>query len=176
MNRTLPWMNLLGVASLAVLCAFQWSANRSLHLGWNAVEAQKLELKAKVEEQEGQLKMHAAELEQFRNQLAASGKATQDLEGSRRQLEKKVAQLESEREQLKASVETWAEAVKVRDARIKADQEQVKKLAEELNASIRKFNDLAQTHGELVQKWNDQQARLAAMRTNAVDQNGARAK
>lgn len=37
-----------------------------------------------------------------------------------------------------------------------------------MNANIRKFNALAETHGKLVKDWNEQQARLAAMRTNSA--------
>ena len=32
MNRALTWLNLAGVAILAVLCVWQWRINRSLHL------------------------------------------------------------------------------------------------------------------------------------------------
>ena len=71
-----------------------------------------------------------------------------------------------EREQLKISVTNWAAAVTARDERIKEGNERIRQLGEDLNASIRKFNELAEAHSRLVKNWNDQQAKIAAMQSN----------
>ena len=79
-----------------------------------------------------------------------------------------IVQLEGEREQLKISVTNWAAAVTARDERIKEANDRLKQLGEDLNASIRKFNELAEVHGKLVKNWNDQQEKLAALKTNSA--------
>ena len=168
MNRTLQFANLLGVAALAVLCVLQWNANRRVNLEASALEKVRIEQSAKIEQQEKNIKGQAADLDNFREQLALGSAALKETDAKLAKAGREIGQLESEREQLKASVTNWAAAVTLRDERIKEGNERIKQLGEEMNASIRKFNELAEAHGKLVKDWNEQQAKLAAMKTNSA--------
>ena len=52
MNRTLIWLNLLGVIALVVLSGFQWRANRALNLDINALQKTTQTQAASIAEQE----------------------------------------------------------------------------------------------------------------------------
>ena len=168
MNRSLQYANLIGVAALAVLCVIQWSANRRVNLEASALEKARQELTSKVEEHEKTIKGQVTDLDTFREQLSLATTSLKETETKLAKAGREIAQLETEREQLKASVTNWAAAVTARDERLKEGNERIKQLGEEMNANIRKFNELAETHGKLVKDWNEQQARLAAMRTNSA--------
>jgi chromosome segregation ATPase len=168
MNRFLQYANLIGVAALAVLCVIQWSANRRVNLEASALEKTRLDLTAKVAEHEKTIKGQAADLDTFREQLTLATTSLKETENKLTKAGREIARLEAEREQLKASVTNWAAAVTARDERIKEANDRLKQLGEQLNVSIRKFNELAETHGKLVKDWNDQQAKLAAMKTNSA--------
>jgi len=168
MNRSLQYANLIGVVALTVLCVFQWKANRRVNMEASALEKTRLELTSKVEEHEKTIKGQVADLETFREQLSLATRSLKETETKLTKAGREIAQLETEREQLKASVTNWAAAVTARDERLKEGNARIKQLGEEMNANIRKFNELAETHGKLVKDWNEQQARLAAMRTNSA--------
>lgn len=168
MNRFLQYANLIGVAALAVLCVFQWSLNRRVNLEASALEKTRLELTAKVAEHEKTIKGQTADLDTFREQLTLATSSLKETETKLSKSGREIGQLESEREQLKASVTNWAAAVTARDERIKEANDRLKQLGEDLNASIRKFNELAETHGKLVKAWNDQQEKIAAVKTNSA--------
>lgn len=168
MNRSLQYANLIGVAALAVLCVFQWSLNRRVNLEASALEKTRLDLTAKVAEHEKTIKGQAADLDTFREQLTLATTSLKETETRLTKAGREIVQLESEREQLKISLTNWAAAVSARDERIKETNDRLKQLGDDLNASIRKFNELAETHGGLVKAWNDQQEKLAAMKTNST--------
>ena len=168
MNRFLQFANLLGVAALAVLCVMQWNANRRVNLEASSLEKTRLEQTARIEQQEKNIKGQAADLDHFREQLTLGSAALKETETKLAQAVREIVQLAAEREQLKASVTNWAAAVTLRDERIAKGNERIRQFGEDLNANIRKFNELAESHGKLVKNWNDQQAKLAAMRTNSA--------
>jgi len=168
MNRFVQYANLIGVVALAVLCVVQWSANRRVNLEASALEKTRLDLTAKVAEHEKTIKGQAADLDTFREQLTLATTSLKETETKLTKAGREIVQLEGEREQLKISVTNWAAAVTARDERIKEANDRLKQLGEDLNASIRKFNELAETHGKLVKNWNDQQEKLAAMKTNTA--------
>jgi len=154
MNRLLQYVNLLGVAALAVLCAFQWSANRSVNLEANSLEKTRLDLTAKAEQQAKDLKGQAADLDVFREQLSVATVSLKEAQTKLAKAELAIAQLETEREQLKTSVTNWAAAVATRDERLKEAADQLQKLAVERNEIVAKFNKLAVTHEETVTALN----------------------
>ena len=168
MNRFLQYANLIGVAALAVLCAFQWNVNRRVNLEASALEKTRLELNAKLAEHDKTIKGQAQDLDTFREQISLATTSLEETETKLAKAGREVAQLETEREQLKASVTNWAAAVTARDERIKEANERIQQLGTDLNASIRKFNELAEAHSQLVKNWNDQQEKLAAMKTNTA--------
>lgn len=168
MNRFLQYANLMGVAALAVLCVMQWSVNRRLNVEAGSLEKTRLKLTAEVGQQREDLKGQADDVDNFREQLARASLALKETETKLAKASREIAQLEAEREQLKVSVTNWAAAVAARDERLKEGNERIRQLGEDLNASIRKFNELAEANGKLVKDWNDQQAKLAATRTNSA--------
>lgn len=167
MNRLLQYANLVGVAALAILCVVQWNANRRANLEMNALEKSRIELASRVEKQEKEIKGQAADLESFREQLARSASTLKEAERRLMDAEHRITQLDTEREQLKSSLTHWTAAVAARDERLKEGNERLRQLGEDLNVSVRKYNELGERHAKLVKDWNDQQARLSAMRTNS---------
>jgi chromosome segregation ATPase len=168
MNRFLQYANLTGVVALAVLCVLQWSANRRLNVEAGSLEKTRLKLAAEVGQQQKELTGRAADLDHFREQLARTSLALKETETKLASAGRELARLEAERTQLKVGATNWAAAVAARDERLKEGNERLRQLGEDLNASIRKYNELAEANGKLVKDWNDQQAKLAATRTNST--------
>lgn len=155
MNRTLTWLNLLGVLALAVLCAAQWRANRTANLEITRLEKVRLEQAGELKEAKETLAGATADLEQFREQLGRVTTEARAAEGKLSAVQDQVDQLTSEREQLKHSVTNWAAAVEARDGQLREANRRIQELADELNATILKFNALATNHNAVVQRYND---------------------
>jgi chromosome segregation ATPase len=167
MSRWLATWNLLGVVALAALCVLQWQANRRVNLEASHLEQLRLEHLAKIAEQDKTLKGQAADLDQFREQLAHSSARLKETETQFGGAQKRLQQLESERDQLKSSVTQWAAAVTERDARLKQAGDQLQQFLKERNEAVTKFNELAARYNTIVKDLNDARARLAAAQTNA---------
>jgi len=167
MNRTLTWLNLLGVLALAVLCAAQWRANRAANLEITRLERVRLEQAGKLEESQQALAGMTADLEQFRALLGRVTTGARAAEGKLSLVQDQVDQLTVEREQLKHSVTNWAAAVEARDAQLKEANRRLQELSDELNAAILKFNELATNHNAVVQRYNDLAEKVRATQTPA---------
>lgn len=168
MNRLLQSVNLVGVLALSALCVFQWSVNRGVHREASALEKTRLDLTATLAEREKAIQGQAQDLDNFREQISRAATSRQEAETRLSQAARELAQLEAEREQLKASVTNWAAAVTARDERIREANERIRDLGGDLNTRTRKFNELAEAHAQLVKNWNDQQEKLAALKTNSA--------
>jgi len=155
MNRSLQYANLLGVAALAVLCVMQWNANRRVNLEAGALEKTRIEQAAQIEQQEKNIKGQAADLDNFREQLALGSAALKEADAKLAKAGREIGHLEAEREQLKASVTNWAAAVTLRDERLKEAGERLQQLATDRNEAVVKFNGLAAKHSETVTALNE---------------------
>jgi DNA recombination protein RmuC len=162
MNRSLQYVNLIGVLALAILCAAQWRANRLLHLQAIELEALQQEQTKALADREAKLKGAGADLDTFRQQLARLSDAVKAADAKAAATERDVRQLTVEREQLKTSVTNWAAAVTVRDERLKEAQAQLQKLVQERNETVAKYNQLAAKFNDVVKDLNEARARLAA--------------
>jgi chromosome segregation ATPase len=161
MNRILAWINLGGVLVLAGLCVFQWRANRDLNLQVNALETTRLAQSAKLDEQSEKLRGLAADLDRFREQLAATTLAKNDMEEKLRASERLAARLTGQRDQLKAAIVQWTAAVTTRDDRLREANISITDLGARLNDTIAKYNALAATHNVLVKQVNEARAAAA---------------
>lgn len=155
MNRSLTWINLAGVVALAVLCAFQWRANRALNLDVNALQKTGQTQAARISEQDKNLAGLAADLEGFRRQIARAHAELRNTAGKLHASESAVAELNAEREQLQASVTRWTEAVQVRDERIAEANDRIREVGGRLQDAVEKFNELAGRYNERMQQLND---------------------
>ena len=155
MNRALTWINLLGVLALAALCVLQWRANRDLNLQVNSLESTRLALSARLGEQAARLRGLAADLERFRDQLAATTLSLKDAETKLRSSEHLAVQLARERDQLKESTAQWSSAVALRDDRLRVANASIHDLDTRLNDTASKYNALVSSHNALVQQLND---------------------
>lgn len=152
--RALHYFNCVGVIALAFLCVFQWRINRDLNLRTNQLEKDRIAQSARIEEQKGQIKGQAADLDSFREHLQ---RATAELKSAESNLlvsRRESAQLSTEREQLKQSVSEWSKATRDRDEQLARVSEQLQKLATERNEVIVKYNGMAEKHNDVVQELN----------------------
>jgi chromosome segregation ATPase len=172
MNRFLQYLNLLGVAALALLCGVQWRTNRQVNLEATGLMKAGFEQAAKLEDQDKSLKSCAVDLEGFREQLSRAHNILKVTETKAAVAEREIRQLSSERDQLKTSGTNWAAAVSTRDDQLKAANEQLHKLAEGRNETIANFNELARKYNAVVQDLNEARTKLASMA--AVPTNGTK--
>ena len=174
MNRALHYFNLFGVAVLAVVCVMQWRINRELNLRTVQLEKEGLADRARIEDQDRQLKGHAADLDSFREHVQRARTELQTAESnlvmSRRELER----ASSEREGLKQSIASWSKAVAERDEQIKHASDLLQKLGTERNEVVGKFNDLAKKHNRVVEVLNERTREYNAVvdRFNALAKAG----
>src|SRR5689334_3303526 len=143
MNRALQILNLLGVLALAGLCCVQWQANRQANLRAIELERTRLELSAKIEEQDKTIKGYVADLDDFRQRLTLSEAALKESQEKFAALAAERDKLIAERDQLKTALDKWTAALAERDAALKRADQQIQKLTGERNDAVSKFNDLA---------------------------------
>jgi chromosome segregation ATPase len=167
MNRPLTIINFLGVIVLAVLCAFQWSANRRVNLEASKLEKVRQEQVVKLGEKEKTLQGCMADLELFRGQLTQANSTLKDAETKVAANERAIHQLTTERDQLKSSVTNWAAAVSQRDEQLKKANDQLQKLADDRNGAVVKFNELARKYNDLVKNLDEARARLSGSNTTS---------
>jgi chromosome segregation ATPase len=163
MSRTLTWLNLAGVAALAVLCTFQWRANRTLNLDINALQKTGLAQTARLAEQDRTLAGLTADLEDFRAQITRAHTELRETAGRLRDREQAVAALTAERDQLKDQLASWAAAVQLRDQRIAEANDRIREVGERLRDSVEKFNGLATRYNERTQQLNELTTRYNAV-------------
>jgi len=158
--KRLDYFNLLGVFALAVLCAAQWKHDRQVHMEVNRSEKARLELAAKLTEQEHAARAATADLAQFKEQFNKAHNELAEALQKLRANERQTNQLTLERDQLKTSITNWVAAVATRDNRLKEANSEIQKLGDELNASIRKFNELVTNYNTVVSDLKDLRVRL----------------
>ncbi|MDB5358016.1 MAG: hypothetical protein JWN24_4469 [Phycisphaerales bacterium] len=162
MIRFLQWFNLAGVVALAVLCSFQWKANRKASLELIALDGVRLAQASKIVEQDAAIKGYAEDNEDLRDRLSH---AESSLDETMRKLAVatvEVKKLTVERDELKTALDTWKAAVAERDAALKQAREQMEKLGKERNEAVTKFNDLAAKYNGIVKEVNESRTKPAS--------------
>jgi chromosome segregation ATPase len=149
-NRFLQCFNLVGIASLCVLCSLQWRSNRQLNLLTNHLEQTGIEQQTQIDIQAKTIRRQTADLDDFRHRLELSEAALKESQDKFAALAAQQDQLLAERDQLKAALAQWTAAVAQRDTLIKQANDQITKLTADRNDAITKFNDLANRYNALV--------------------------
>lgn len=151
MNHVLNFLNLIGVAALAVLCAVQWQANSRLDAQVRQLDQTSMTQKQTIADQQTSLRQNAADLQDLRTRISMS---ESDLKIAVTQRDR----LNDENKQLKSALDQWAAALKARDAEIKHAAALIQNVAAERNDAIHKFNDLADKYNQLVKELNGDQS------------------
>lgn len=174
MNRRLQFLNLIGVAVLALVCVLQWKRDRVLNLELNRNEQARLEQQVELAEQEKNLRGVTDDLAVFKGQLASAQSAANDARKELRLLQQTNEFLSNIRAQLQESATNWTAAVAARDELIAEANENIRtlnerssNLAARLNAAVLKFNDLTTNYNTVVEELNATR-RIAADRTNTT--------
>jgi chromosome segregation ATPase len=155
MSRTLTWLNLSGVAALAILCACQWRANRTLNLDLNTLRQTGLAQAARLAEQDKTLAGLAADLDSFRHQITRAHADIRELTTKLHDTEETAGRLTAERDQLKEALARWTEAVRARDARLAEANDRLRDLGGRLKEAVEKFNDLATRYNDRTRQLNE---------------------
>jgi septal ring factor EnvC (AmiA/AmiB activator) len=176
--KILGYFNLLGVIALAVLCGFQWEANRRANLREVALDKIRQEQTQKIAEQDRTIKGYIADLDDFRHRLERTEAALKQIENqlatvsgerdraaaARDQAVAERDQLLTEREKFKETLAKWMAAVGERDEALKKASSEVQALGKDRNEAVMKFNDLAVKYNGLVKDLNEARAKLAGGR------------
>jgi chromosome segregation ATPase len=155
MNRSLQYLNLLGVVALAALCVMQWRANRHLNLDVNGLEKARQEQAVRLADQEKTLTGYKADLDGFRGQLSRAAAEAAETGAHLAAAQHQLTQVLAERNQLNASVSNWMAAIEERDKQVKLANERLLKLAAERNEAVQRHNDLAEKYSEAVRQLNE---------------------
>ncbi len=150
MNRALHYINSLGVVALAILCIFQWRANRESNLEANRLEKLRIEHSTEIEDLSRKLKGYTDDLENFRGQITRAAAKSSETDKKLATAERELDQARIEIAQLKTSVTNWADAVATRDILIKEANERIQQLSEQLNANVLTYNKLATNYNAVV--------------------------
>jgi chromosome segregation ATPase len=155
MIRFLQWFNLAGVVALAVLCSFQWKANRKANLELITLDGVRLAQASKIVEQDAAIKGYAEDNEDLRDRLSHAESSLDETTRKLAVATVEVKKLTAERDELKTALDTWKAAVAERDAALKQAREQMEKLGKERNEAVTKFNDLAAKYNGIVKEVNE---------------------
>ena len=154
MNRTLHYVNLVGVLVLGVLCSLQWRIDRQLNLRINQLEKERIGDRQRIEEQVQTIEGQTADLERFREHVARSTAGLKVAESNLMAARRECHQLAGERDQLKESVSSWSTAVAERDEQLTRASDQLQKLGQERYDIVARFNSLAEKHNVVVADLN----------------------
>jgi chromosome segregation ATPase len=157
--KALQHINLLGVLALAVLCAAQWQRDRQLNLHVNRLEKVRFDQASRLAQQEETVRGLGADLAHFKARFTKSERELNDALQKTITAEREVRHLTVERDELKSRIGDWATAVATRDERLQQANGHVAQLSDELNAFIRRFNELATNHNQVVKELNELRAR-----------------
>jgi DNA repair exonuclease SbcCD ATPase subunit len=176
--KRLHQINLVGILTVAVMCIFQWQANRRLNLEITRLERTRLDQASNLQQQEGVIRGMSADLESFRDRFA---RADSDYTNTVHQLaenDRQRERLTRERDQLKEGITNWVHAVALRDERLKEANLRLAEFADQLSQQIRQFNELAtnyqtamHTLGERTRNFNDLVEKYNALVQPAGDSN-----
>lgn len=155
MRLPLPYLNLFGVLVLAILCVFQWNANRALHLESNRLEGLCQTQSQQLDERERINRECHGDLERVREQLTRVTDRLAEAEAALAEARIELGQMSEERDQLRVTVSNWAAAVDARDLQLADAADELKRLGADRNDAAVKFNDLAGKHNELVNQLNE---------------------
>jgi 5-bromo-4-chloroindolyl phosphate hydrolysis protein len=167
MNRCIQILNFVGVLVLVGLCALQWTNNRTLNLETNRLEQIRQEQAARLAEQEKTIKGQGADLDTFRAQLEHTHSALKAAERKNAVQEQKLQRFVQENETLKTSVAEWSAAVHARDERLREANDRINAFAARADAAVRKFNQLATDHNDVVRQLNEARTQSSAKTTQA---------
>ena len=155
MNRTLNYINLLGVLALGVLCVAQWRLDHQLNQEIGRLENVRVDQATKLDDRDKTIKAQAGDLSLLREHLTRVTADLKTTEGRLRKAEFEIEHLTTIREQLKDSLAKWTAAVNERDQRIKDSNEQIKQLAKDCNEAVTRFNELAGKYNKTVEDLNE---------------------
>ncbi|MDB5333624.1 MAG: hypothetical protein JWP03_4775 [Phycisphaerales bacterium] len=161
MTRALQYINLAGVLALAVLCGFQWTANRKAHLDATALEKVRMRQAATIAEQATTIRGNIADLNSFRDRLQTSQTALTEAASKLKTTSAERDKVAVERDELRMSRDTWMAAVSERDVALKQAKDQIEKLGRERNEAVMKFNDLAGKYNAIVKETNEARAKAS---------------
>ncbi len=168
MKNALLKVNLIGVLLLTALCVLQWRAQYHLQGRYASLEKQHDTLQRAKEEGERMLTEAKGDLEQFRAQVMQSHQARKEAEKSMTAVRSELLDLSAERDRLHAVLITWKEAVTARDQRLEQLQRTLDESVKARNDVVEKFNLLARSQNQAVERLNAALAELARLRTNSV--------
>mgnify|MGYP000605884029 CR=1 FL=1 len=154
MQSKLTFLNLAGVAALAVLCVFQWKQNTTLHQKNLESEKNGREQSEKLQEQKLQLDGLQTDLTRFKEQFASANKDSRENSALLKTAQRVNQELLVQTGQLRTSLSNWVQAASDRDTRISEANNQIAKLSRELNSTVEKYNLLASNYNVVVTQLN----------------------
>lgn len=170
--RLLQHLNLAGVLALAVLCGFQWQANRRSELHGIRMDAVRMELASRVGDLQRLLTNSVSDVEVFRNQITGSNTEIRELKQQLETSERRKDHLELESVQLRSSLSNWMAAVAIRDERIRDSTDRLNRLASGQREAVAKINELVGQYNDVTRLLNErtQMLKETTERTNKAGQ------
>ena len=154
MNRSLQYVNLLGVMLLTGLCVFQWKTDQSLHFELRRLDRTRVEQSEKIVEQQQEMEGLSRDIGIIKDQFTTIHSNFLNARKELAATELENARLKGEGEQLRSNNVAWKNAVALRDERLAETARQLLSVTEKANDSIRKFNDLATNYNAVVDQLN----------------------
>jgi chromosome segregation ATPase len=143
MNRAVQYLNFLGVAALAVLCAFQWSASSRIDHQREQLASTCQTQSAKIAEDEQSLQADTASIDDLNQRLSS---ATDELSKTHQQIEALTIRCD----QMKSALAKWTAAVAQRDAALKQAADEIQKAMADRDQAVKKYNDLAGQYNAMI--------------------------
>jgi chromosome segregation ATPase len=176
MSANLHRLNFVLLLALGVLCAFQWSTEKSARSRIGTLLKAHEDLTHRLGEQTESLRASNQDLEAFRTQILGLKSQVDGQAVTIRTQNSQIARLDTVEASLTRQLETWKkavdeyrEAVKARDAQITTLVEQRDRFYEankvsiqRANAAVASLNDLNEKYSDVVTRYNDLAAKTQA--------------
>jgi DNA repair exonuclease SbcCD ATPase subunit len=150
MNRTLTYLNFVGILALALLCAKQWGINNRLLNHIQDLQHQSDDQLTKISAQQTALQQDADDLKELHERITLSESQLQQATTALKLATAERDQYRHLHDQLIAAVKQRDQVLVQQTDVLKAQIATIHKLEDERNQAVEKFNDLATKYNAMV--------------------------
>jgi peptidoglycan hydrolase CwlO-like protein len=154
MNKSIMYLNFLGIFVLGVICFLQWQVNNHQHDVIEQLNGEIGQNRTKITSNEKDLKDKDEQIDDLQNKVSILDENIADAETKFAKLADERDQIAGERDKVVTQLQRWQDAVGLRDAALKTANDNIVALTADPDNTVQKYNDLAKQYNDLMKQFN----------------------
>jgi chromosome segregation ATPase len=154
MNKSILYLNFLGVLVLGVICYLQYQLTARQHEQIDQLNINLGQSHSTIDDREKTIGSDLSQIADLHLKLDQANKALADKSTEFAQLADERDQIAQERDKVVAELQKWQDAVGQRDATIKAANASIASLTSDRDDAVAKYNDLAKQYNDVMSQLN----------------------